>query len=215
MLFLIRLNYCILDLLTILPLYRSKKAIWLMTVTKDLNTWEEFQFELRKIKLDFPRSTILYRGHSDATWTIQSTLERSNIPDIDTWSKYLTMIGTFEDEITSFTGRDLQVPEYGEFIEKVKVLGQDMLLRNFPAYPFLLYLRHHGFPSPLVDWSMSPFIAAFFAFRTISSTAPRVSINAFIHTLDGGTFTSESESFIKTWRPDTLRAGSRAFPGDV
>jgi hypothetical protein len=40
----------------------------------------------------------------------------------------------------------------------------------------MAYLRHHGFPSPLLDWTASPFVAAFFAFRSASRAADRVAI---------------------------------------
>jgi predicted nucleotidyltransferase/HEPN domain-containing protein len=32
---------------------------------------------------------------------------------------------------------------------------------------FMTYLRHNGFPSPLLDWTRSPYIAAFFAFNDL------------------------------------------------
>jgi hypothetical protein len=42
-------------------------------------------------------------------------------------------------------------------------------LPGLPGYEFWAYLRHFKFPSPLLDWSRSPYVAAFFAFNDATS----------------------------------------------
>ena len=50
----------------------------------------------------------------------------------------------------------------------------------------MVWLRQNGFPSPLLDWSQSPFVASFFAYHAVDpKNTPKVSIYTFIESRTG------------------------------
>src|SRR5260221_6460442 len=51
---------------------------------------------------------------------------------------------------------------------------------GFPGYEYMTYLRHYSFPSPLLDWSKSQYVAAYFAFRNLNSNVEKVAIYAYL-----------------------------------
>lgn len=158
--------------------------------------WASFEAEVARIVDGFAASRgsgkgylsdPLFRGQADQSWPLVTTLERFSTKH---WSvkNYYRLILAVAPGVNSLTtrawplDRDLEVDK--------SYHGPP------PGYEFMIYLRHHGFPSPLLDWTRSPYVAAFFAFAPRPHSAcEAVAVYAFLEHVGHG----------KTWSGDGAR----------
>jgi hypothetical protein len=143
-----------------------------------VQNWEEFEARLQKIKRAVKAGPVglLFRGQADASWSLSTTLERSP-GRIERVEKYYSLIREIKPQIETFTDRSFESPEFGDvhaIVQDYDSFSRSLAFGKLPGYEYMIYLRHHGFPSPLLDWSRSPYVAAFFAFS--KTTAENVSI---------------------------------------
>lgn len=134
-------------------------------------TWKQFQervSQLREVhaarRLSAP---LLFRGHANANWKLETTLERRQGADPRLLNYYIA-VGNIKSQIEAYTKERWSKDEFSSVFDTLANFDNfsTALANNrFPAQEYLIYLRHHGFPSPLLDWTRSPYIAAFFAFR--------------------------------------------------
>ncbi len=128
----------------------------------NISSWENFEKTISDIKGKYDsNSPFLFRGLADSTWKLKTTLERKINKNISL-SKYFKFVTVVKSKIESVTGKNWKIPTLEEYDNWIGNCRQDML-RGFPASEYFAYLRHHGFPSPLLDWSKSPYVAAYFA----------------------------------------------------
>jgi FRG domain len=134
----------------------------------DLETWDAFECELKNLnqRLSSP-GPFLFRGQGDSRWKLETTLERNKKPNM-LFRDYYRVIYTSRPAIETLTGNQWTIPGYEEIeklVQEYDPFSLSLSLGRRPAYEYMIYLRHHGFPSPLLDWTRSPRVAAYFAFR--------------------------------------------------
>ena len=126
-----------------------------------LGTFQDFEGWLdKKHLLD---AEVLYRGHAKSTWELESTLYRHLLIKVDEMHPAMRF----------------PVRKYTDLAKRLQAIVEthtDLHFDNTPgcdsfpipteplSFRYAVYLRHHGFPSPLLDWSLSPYVAAYFAF---------------------------------------------------
>lgn len=117
---------------------------------------------------------------------------------LTTFEKYFRLVRSINPQIESFTEQRYYIPEIDEILEWASDFNS-VRTKQFPAYDYLAYLRHHRFPSPLLDWTESPFVAAFFAFDAACSG--RVAIFVYLEYQGQGKHVSSRDPFILTFGP--------------
>jgi hypothetical protein len=167
-----------------------------MTNEKNIKSWKHLVEELDKLEKSYGNlaKRFLYRGQANSTWTLETTMERSLKTPVSL-SKYYLFAYSAKTMIETFTETTWDIPEppnYNQWLKESNALS----FQPFPAYNYLAYLRHHGFPSPFLDWSASPYIAIFFAFNNCPRNVKHVSLYAFLEYVGYGKGTSTDQPQI-------------------
>jgi hypothetical protein len=158
-------------------------------IEEALDCWKDFEERVREIRASrevrrregHAVADMLFRGQSNSAWHLDTSLERNGCRN-EAIRQYYALVHSVLGRIETFTGKSWEkIPPIEKF---VSLLGNHASLGGedlFPAFQYMVYLRHHGFPSPLLDWTMSPYIAAYFAFRAYPGVEDdRVTIYVYI-----------------------------------
>lgn len=157
--------------------------------------WNALTSAVQKIRDELTRNVsgeapeLLFRGQADSAWPLTTTLERTGCERMSFDDYYRLAVTRVRPAVEAFTNVAWDVPDYdfalADSFRTDRELFSSLKFPSVGFYPYMVYLRHHGFPSPLLDWTWSMHVAAFFAFRTIG-TAEKRSIYVYCERPQGG-----------------------------
>lgn len=118
-------------------------------------SWKEFKaIASDDVEAD---GAYIYRGQSDSTWPLKSSLFRTDIANnaSDVVGYVNHVLPQVQEPVEAWSGKSWNLADFHGLAE------------------FLAYLQHYGFPTPLLDFSASPYVAPYFAFAGVDHFKPK------------------------------------------
>lgn len=114
--------------------------------TLNINDWNDYKNYVN----DLENRRFIFRGQKDNRRRLRTTFHRGGRADLNKFE--LEDIETLHKNLCSMTRHFFDLKDSKE------------------NGAFHNLIRHHGYPTPLLDWTYSPYIAAFFAYRGITNS---------------------------------------------
>lgn len=138
------------------------------TMESRAGNWQEFEIWLQELQTMHAKCGLIFRGQANSEWLLESALER-NGKQCTRFSEYYELIARIAPAVGTFT--ETRIPMLDQAVLMKEVCDPELFARAYYAadihppgvlFEFMAYLRHHGFPSPLLDWSRFAICCGFF-----------------------------------------------------
>jgi hypothetical protein len=114
-------------------------------LTTKLLSWDQF----KSYATALPSARYLFRGQENSRWKRRTTFHRSGRANM---AKFMRQdVAALYSHLAGLITHRLNLND------------------SFDYAALLALVQHHGYPTPLLDWTLSPFVASYFAFNSITS----------------------------------------------
>lgn len=121
-------------------------------ITVRVESWKEFE----EITKNHKYRNWIYRGQSDCSWGLESSYYR--------YCDFVGIVLLKNSEVNKNNAEERLISKFKNYAS--------LYLNNLPSenddIEWLTLMQHHGTPTRLLDWSYSPYVAAYFASDTKS-----------------------------------------------